>query len=150
MLSKEIHAEGTRLLRQVYSYPKWWCGTHTLEEDHTHTLHSVPWVGRVWASYRVKSVSLSSTWLADILYVSCFSLFKAIELNKVYTVTEDPTRNPGIGPSTIQPQHTYTNVISLLYCGQKIILIQITITYISLIFLLDVEFFFKVNKSRLM
>jgi hypothetical protein len=92
---------------------------------HTHIrggppLHAVPWVGRVWASYRVKSVSFSSTWLADILYASCFSLFKAIkdiesfelfiftwELNKVYTVMEDPTSYPGIRPSTIQPQHLY-------------------------------------------
>jgi hypothetical protein len=46
---------------------------------HTHTLQAVPWMGRAWASNRVKSVSLSSTWLQDILYASCFSLFKAIK-----------------------------------------------------------------------
>jgi hypothetical protein len=52
---------------------------HTLKEDHTYTLQAVPWMGRVWASNKVKSVSLSSTWLSDLLYVSCFSLFKAIK-----------------------------------------------------------------------
>ncbi len=50
--------------------------THIEGRPHTHTLYAV---GRVWASNRVKSVSLRSTWLADILYASCFSLFKAIK-----------------------------------------------------------------------
>ncbi len=94
---------------------------HTHWRKTTHTLHAVPWVGRVWASKRVKSVSLRSTYLASrhivcfmfwliqsnkrhwIIWVAC--LYFTWELNKVYTVTEDPTRYPGIVPSTVQPQH---------------------------------------------
>ena len=50
--------------------------THIEGRPHTHTLHALPWMGRVWASNRVKSVSLSSTWLQHILYALCVSLFK--------------------------------------------------------------------------
>ncbi len=49
----------------VYSYPP-------VMMWHTHTLHAVTWVGGVGASNRVKSASLSSTWLIDILYSVCF------------------------------------------------------------------------------
>jgi hypothetical protein len=116
---EQIYAEGTRLLRQVYSYPLWWCGTHTLEEDHTHPLLAMPWVGRVWASNRVKSVSFYLARKQIVLYASCLTyssnkrhwiiwvvlLYFTWELNKDSTVTEDPSRYPGVGPSTIQPQH---------------------------------------------
>jgi hypothetical protein len=98
--------------------------THTLKENHTHTLHAVPWMGRVWASNRVKSVSLSSTWLQGILYASCFGLFKAIKYIesfelfifisleskiKVLRLRRTRTRYPGIRPFTIQPQHVFSS-----------------------------------------
>jgi hypothetical protein len=53
---------------------------HTHWRRTTHTpLYAVPWMGRVWASNRVKSVSLCSTWPQHILYASCFSFSKAIK-----------------------------------------------------------------------
>jgi hypothetical protein len=95
---------------------------------HTHIwgrpppLHAMPWVGRVWASNRVKSVSfyLGRKHIVCMLHVLAYSsnkrpwiiwvvlLYFSWELNKDYTVTEDPSRYLGIGPSTIQPQHKYS------------------------------------------
>ncbi len=52
---------------------------HTHLRKTTHPLHAVPWGGRVWASYRVKSVSFYLASKHIVLYASCFSLFKAIK-----------------------------------------------------------------------
>ncbi len=43
-------------------------------------------------------------------------LYFTWELNKDYTVTEDPSRYPGIGPSTIQPQHVFLNLLTENSC----------------------------------
>ncbi len=52
---------------------------HTHLRKTTHPLHAVPWVDRVWASYRVKSVSFYLASKHIGLYASCFSLFKPIK-----------------------------------------------------------------------
>ncbi len=125
---RRIHAERTRLLRQVYSYPLWWCGTHTFEEDHTPpSLLCHEWVE---CGHPTEWSQLASTWQGSRLYcmlhvlayasnkrhwiIWVVLLYFTWELNKDYTVTEDPSRYPGIGPSTIQPQHTSSNGIILI------------------------------------
>jgi hypothetical protein len=92
--------------------------THLRKTTHTPSMLCHEWVE---CGHSTEWSQLASTWLEDTLYcmlhVLAYSsnkrhwiiwvvlLYFTWELNKDYTVTEDPSRYPGIGPSTIQPQH---------------------------------------------
>ena len=94
--------------------------THLRKTTHTPSMLCHEWVE---CGHPTEWSQLASTWLRSSLYcmlhVLAYSsnkrhwiiwvvhLYFTWELNKVYTAMEDPTRYPGIGPSTIQPQHIW-------------------------------------------
>jgi hypothetical protein len=92
--------------------------THLRKTTHTPSMLCHEWVE---CGHPTEWSQLASTWLASTLYcmlhvlaywsnkrhwiIWVVLLYFTWELNKDFTVTEDPSRYPGIGPSTIQPQH---------------------------------------------
>ncbi len=94
--------------------------THLRKTTHTPSMLCHEWVE---CGHPTEWSQLASTWLGSRLYcmlhVKAYSsnkrhwiiwvvlLYFTWESNKDFTVTEDPSRHPGIRPSTIQPQHTY-------------------------------------------
>ncbi len=97
--------------------------THLRKTTHSPSMLRHEWVecGHPTEWSQLASTCLGST-LYCMLHVLAYSsnkrhwiiwvvlLYFTWELNKDYTVTEDPSRYPGFGPSMIQPQH-----ISLIF-----------------------------------
>ncbi len=99
--------------------------THLRKTTHTPSMLCHEWVE---CGHPTEWSQLASTWLGSTLYcmlhVLAYSnnkrhfiwvvlLYFTWELNKDYTVTEDPSRYPEIGPSTIQPQHIWAKFCTL-------------------------------------